>query len=43
MCHPGAGSRPGDAIAGARRCERDVLRNTMIADMAAAEGLAFPA
>lgn len=43
MCHPGAGSRPGDEIAPARPREADVLRNRSIADMAAAEGLAFPA
>jgi predicted glycoside hydrolase/deacetylase ChbG (UPF0249 family) len=43
MCHPGAGSRPGDTIAAARPLEADVLRNAPIVDMAAAEGLAFPA
>ena len=42
MCHPGAGARPGDAIAAARPREADALRNWSIADMAAAEGLAFP-
>ncbi len=43
MCHPGAGARPGDTIAAARPREAQVLRNRSIADMAAAEGLAFPA
>jgi hypothetical protein len=43
MCHPGAGKRAGDAIAEARPREADVLRKWPIADMAAAEGLAFPA
>ena len=43
MCHPGAGTRPGDAIATARPREADTLRDWPIADMAAAEGLAFPA
>ncbi|MEH3124221.1 MAG: ChbG/HpnK family deacetylase [Sphingomonas phyllosphaerae] len=43
MCHPGAGKRPGDAIADARVREADVLRSRSIVDMAAAEGLAFPA
>lgn len=43
MCHPGAGERAGDAIAGGRRREAEALRNWSIADMAAAEGLAFPA
>lgn len=43
MCHPGAGTRPGDAIAEARVREADVLRSRSIMDMAAAEGLAFPA
>ena len=43
MCHPGAGMRPGDDIAAARPREADVLRKSAIADMAAAEGLAFPA
>ncbi|MEH3158136.1 MAG: ChbG/HpnK family deacetylase [Sphingomonas taxi] len=43
MCHPGAGRRDGDAIASARPREADALRTWSIADMAAAEGLAFPA
>jgi hypothetical protein len=43
MCHPGAGSRSGDEIASARPREADVLRNSSIAHMAEAEGLAFPA
>jgi len=43
MCHPGAGRRSGDAIAAARPREADVLRSWPIADMAAAQGLAFPA
>lgn len=43
MCHPGAGMRPGDAIAAARPREADALRTWSIADMAAESGLAFPA
>lgn len=43
MCHPGAGERPGDAIAAARPREADALRGLSIADMASAHGLAFPA
>lgn len=43
MCHPGAGERPGDAIAAARPREAEALRNLSIADIAATEGLAFPA
>jgi len=43
MCHPGAGNRPGDAIAAARPREAEALRRWSIADMAAAEGLAFQA
>lgn len=43
MCHPGAGVRPGDAIAAARLREAEALRDWSIADMAASEGLAFPA
>ena len=43
MCHPGAGRRAGDAIAEARPREAELLRKCSIADMAAAEGLAFPA
>ena len=42
MCHPGAGRRPDDAIAGARVLEADALREWPISGMAAAEGLAFP-
>ncbi|WP_454279704.1 ChbG/HpnK family deacetylase [Sphingomonas sp. Marseille-Q8236] len=43
MCHPGAGTRPGDAIAAARRDEADVLRGVSVSDMAAQRGLAFAA
>ncbi|WP_230482950.1 ChbG/HpnK family deacetylase [Sphingomonas sp. Leaf21] len=43
MCHPGAGTRTGDAIAAARRDEADVLRAVSISDMAARRGLAFAA
>lgn len=43
MCHPGAGERPGDAIAAARPLEAEALHNWSVADMARAEGLAFPA
>ena len=43
MCHPGAGTRAGDAIAAARRDEADVLRNISVSDMAASRGLAFAA
>ncbi|WP_010544779.1 ChbG/HpnK family deacetylase [Sphingomonas elodea] len=43
MCHPGAGERVGDAIAEARIREAKALHRLPIADMAAAEGLAFPA
>lgn len=43
MCHPGAGARPGDAIATARPREADGLRATDITDIAAREGLVFPA
>lgn len=43
MCHPGDGARPGDGIAPARVREAEALRRLPIADMAAAEGLAFPA
>lgn len=42
MCHPGAGHRPGDAIADARPREAAALRDWSIQDMAASEGLAFP-
>lgn len=43
MCHPGAGEKAGDAIAAARIREARALHQLPIADMAAAEGLAFPA
>ncbi|WP_084584189.1 ChbG/HpnK family deacetylase [Sphingomonas azotifigens] len=43
MCHPGAGERPGDTIAAARIREAKALHRLPIADMAAAEGLVFPA
>ncbi len=43
MCHPGAGERAGDSIAAARIVEAKVLHRLPIADMAVAEGLAFPA
>ncbi len=43
MCHPGAGTRAGDAIAAARRDEADVLRAVSVSDMAAQCGLAFAA
>ncbi len=43
MCHPGAGHRDGDAIAAARPREAAALQAAAIADMAATEGLAFPA
>lgn len=43
MCHPGAGERDGDSIADARIREAKALHRLPIADMAAAEGLAFPA
>jgi len=43
MCHPGAGARPGDAIATARSREAEALRDWSIADMASIGGLAFPA
>lgn len=43
MCHPGAGERRGDAIAAARPLEAQALRDCPIADMAAREGLAYPA
>lgn len=42
MCHPGAGARVGDTIAAARFREATALRKLPIADMAAAQGLAFP-
>lgn len=43
MCHPGAGQRPGDAIAAARPLEANALRTWSIVDIAAESGLAFPA
>ncbi|MBN8808938.1 MAG: ChbG/HpnK family deacetylase [Sphingomonas sp.] len=43
MCHPGAGRLPGDGITAARPREAEALRDWSIADMAGAEGLAFPA
>ncbi|WP_066722808.1 ChbG/HpnK family deacetylase [Sphingomonas pituitosa] len=43
MCHPGAGERAGDGIAAARIVEAKALHRLPIADMAVAEGLAFPA
>jgi predicted glycoside hydrolase/deacetylase ChbG (UPF0249 family) len=43
MCHPGAGERAGDGIAAARIEEAKALHRLPIADMAVAEGLAFPA
>lgn len=43
MCHPGAGERAGDTIAAARPREAEALRTCPIGDMAAAQGLAFPA
>ncbi len=42
MCHPGAGARPGDAIAAARTAEAASLALLPISDLAAAVGLAFP-
>jgi predicted glycoside hydrolase/deacetylase ChbG (UPF0249 family) len=43
MCHPGAGERAGDTIAAARIVEAKALHRLPIADIAAAEGLAFSA
>lgn len=43
MCHPGAGEHADDAIAAARIVEAKALHRLPIADMASAEGLAFPA
>lgn len=43
MCHPGAGERPGDTIAAARPREASGLRATDLTDIAAREGLVFPA
>jgi predicted glycoside hydrolase/deacetylase ChbG (UPF0249 family) len=43
MCHPGAGQRPGDAIAAARVNEAAVLRGLSVSDMAEVRGLAFAA
>lgn len=42
MCHPGAASRAGDAIAAARPVEAAALRRLPLADLAAAHGLGFP-
>ena len=42
MCHPGGGLRPEDGIALARLSEAAALRTLPIAEMAAAQGLAFP-
>lgn len=42
MCHPGAGTRAGDAIAAARIVEAAALRQLPVAALAAARGLAFP-
>lgn len=42
MCHPGAGSRGGDAIAAARLVEAEALSSLPISDLAAQAGLAFP-
>lgn len=41
MCHPGAGDRPGDAIAPARVAEAAALRILPLRDLAEARGLAF--
>ncbi|MBI0474694.1 ChbG/HpnK family deacetylase [Sphingomonas sp. MA1305] len=43
MCHPGAGRRNGDAIADARPREAAALQAASIADMAAVQGLSYPA
>lgn len=43
MCHPGAGTLPGDDIADARPREAAALHRMQIADMARAHGLAFDA
>ena len=43
MCHPGAGTRPGDAIAAARPVEAAALAAAPVAELAAAHGLAFAA
>lgn len=43
MCHPGADTRAGDAIAAARPVEAAALRTLPITELAAAHGLAFPA
>lgn len=42
-CQPGAGTRGGDGIAAARIVEAQALQDLPIADMAAKQGLAFPA
>ncbi len=43
MCHPGRGVRAGDAIAPARPREAVALHRLNLTDIAAREGLAFPA
>lgn len=43
MCHPGAGLREGDTIAAARLQEATDLATLPIADLAAAQGLTYPA
>lgn len=43
MCHPGAGTPPGDTIAAARAGEAAALRELPVARLAAAAGLAFAA
>lgn len=43
MCHPGAGDRPGDAIAAARLVEADALRRLPLGELTAARRLTFPA
>lgn len=42
MCHPGADTRAGDAIAAARPVEAAALWTLPLADLAAAHGLGFP-
>ena len=43
MCHPGSGTRAGDAIAAARPVEAAALRTMPVAELAAAHGLFFAA
>ncbi|MBB4154216.1 hypothetical protein GGQ80_002126 [Sphingomonas jinjuensis] len=43
MCHPGAGDRPGDAIAAARLVEAEALRRLPLSQLAAEKELTFPA